>query len=194
MPKNWPLIGFLESCLIPMSLHPGKRAEAMSLNPELGHDTEREKGLIVESVSLATTDDKKFGASVDGAIDDDGMSEYKAFNDPDKCYDIITQKDDFMQCVRPQIQGGLWITGREWCDFCLYCPQLESAGLDFVSHRIYRDDNYIEDMESKLLAFDRYVESLVFNLVVSNKGFVSWMAHNNQEILPSSYLVDFEQF
>jgi exodeoxyribonuclease (lambda-induced) len=143
---------------------PWQARRGNELEPLARSKHENEKGLLVESVSLALTGDKKFGVSVDGSIDDDGISEYKCFNAPEKVYDIITKKPDFMDYVKPQIQGGLWITGREWCDFCLYCPQLDTAGLDFVSHRVYRDDEFIADMEIKLLEFDKHIENLIGEL------------------------------
>jgi hypothetical protein len=144
---------------------PWQAKRGNALEPDARERHEREKGVIVEQVSLALTDDKKFGASLDGRIDDDGMSEYKCFMDPEKAYAIITKEPGFMDAVMPQIQGGLWITGREWCHFCLYCPQLAGTGLDFVCHTIERDDNYIEEMEAKLWKFDRYVEQLKNNLM-----------------------------
>ena len=57
-----------------------------------------------------------------------------------------------------QVQGGVWVTGRKWMDFCLYCPALEVIGREMTIIRVVRDDNYIEKMEASLIEFDMLVE------------------------------------
>jgi hypothetical protein len=51
----------------------------------------------------------------------------------------------------------MWITGRKWWDFCLYCPALESIGLQLWHRRVERDDNYIEQLEADLIEFEKLV-------------------------------------
>ncbi len=60
-----------------------------------------------------------------------------------------------------QIQGGMWITGRKYCDFCLYCPQLKNIGHDLTIITVERDEEYIESLVEDLLKFDKHVEQYV---------------------------------
>ena len=114
-------------------------------------------GQDVQTAGIVRTTDGKFGASVDGLIGDDGISEYKCFVAPEKLRSILIDGD--IGDVTNQVQGGLWLTGRKWCDFALYCPALACIDQELTVKRVYRDDDYIEAMERDLLAFDELVES-----------------------------------
>jgi hypothetical protein len=67
-----------------------------------------------------------------------------------------------------QIQGCMWITGRTWWHFGLYCPALEPAKLDLYWKHIDRDDDYIEAMERDLIAFRALV--LKYESTLRQKG------------------------
>ncbi len=56
-----------------------------------------------------------------------------------------------------QMMGGKWITGRKWCDFIMYVPDLAPVGKDMYVKRIYRDDNFIDPMVYSLAAFEKLV-------------------------------------
>jgi hypothetical protein len=60
-----------------------------------------------------------------------------------------------------QINGGLWITGRKYCDLVVYCPWLAPVGKDLFVKRIYRDEAAIEALETKLLGFMRMVDGFL---------------------------------
>lgn len=112
-------------------------------------------GQIVDLAGFVKTEDGKFGASADSLIGDDGGAEYKCFYAPEKVRPILTAED--WGDIQDQVQGCMWLTGRKWWDMCLYFPALASIGRDFTRRRILRDENYIEDMEADLVAFDRLV-------------------------------------
>ena len=111
----------------------------------------------ITPTGFVTTSDGRFGASADGLIGEDGGAEYKCFVDPTKLRQILVAEE--LSDVMDQIQGGMWITGRKWWDFCLYCPALEPIGRELTRYRIQRDDDYIEALQSDLIAFDALVES-----------------------------------
>lgn len=116
---------------------------------------EQDIQLIVDLAGFVTTEDGKFGCSADSLIDPDGGAEYKAFYAPDMVRPIIMDSD--WGDVMDQVQGCMWITGRKWWDMCLYLPALHSVEKDFTRRRVLRDDNYIEQLEDDLVAFDRMV-------------------------------------
>jgi len=45
----------------------------------------------------------------------------------------------------PQVQGQLWITGREWCDFVAYHPDMT-----ILLVRVERDQKYIDKLEAEV--------------------------------------------
>jgi exodeoxyribonuclease (lambda-induced) len=52
----------------------------------------------------------------------------------------------------------MWITGRAWCDFIMYVPDLVSVGNDLYVKRIYRDDEFIDSMVDQLMKFRSTVQ------------------------------------
>ena len=125
------------------------------LEPAARAEVEVALGVLVDEAGFVCTDDLKFGASADGFIDHDGGLEIKCLVDPSRIRDVI-MKDDISEFM-DQIQGGMWITGRRYWDFCLYCPALERIGLQLWHRRVDRDDSYIDQMEMDLIAFERLV-------------------------------------
>lgn len=107
-------------------------------------------GLVNES-GLIVAEGGMFGYSSDGLVGDDGLIEIKTPASPAVLSELIINKS-FTQYMA-QIQGGLWITGRQWCDLVIYAPQLKSIGKDLNVYRIKRDDTYIFEMELRLLEF-----------------------------------------
>lgn len=130
---------------------------------ERGHELEfkarmayeaRTRNLASES-GVILTDDRLFGYSSDGLVDDDGLIEIKCPVDTVKIMAMLMTHDvsEYMH----QIQTGLWITGRKWLDFIQYVPALESVGKDLFYKRVQRDDNFIDEMVEKLVAFEKRV-------------------------------------
>jgi len=134
---------------------PWQAKRGRELEPEARLAYEHRTETLVEQTGLALTEDKLFGASVDGLIDEDGTIEIKCFLAPGKLAPILFEKD-IGECV-DQIQTGLWITGRLWCDFVLYCPALRCIGKHLTVIRINRDDNFIAELEADLLKFNELV-------------------------------------
>ena len=54
-----------------------------------------------------------------------------------------------------QVQGQLWVSGRQWCDFVSYWPKLPL----FVC-RVERDDAYIAALSAEVMAFCDELETL----------------------------------
>ena len=125
------------------------------LEPEARAWVEVKLGIFVDVAGFVTTDDEKFGASADGFIDKDGGLEIKCLVDPGRIRNVILSDDisEFMD----QIQGGMWLTGRKWWQFALFCPAHEKVGPQLYTKRVERDDNYINEMELDLLEFEKLV-------------------------------------
>ena len=114
-------------------------------------------GNLAEESGVALTDDNLFGYSTDGFIDDDGCIEIKCLVGALAVLEMWRDQD--LSEYIHQIQGGLWITGRKWCDFVMYCPQLESIDKQLFTRRVVRDEALIEKLEIDLLAFEKMVSA-----------------------------------
>lgn len=137
------------------------------LEPDARQMYEVRAGAFVTEAGVAITEDGKFGYSTDGLVGDDGLIEIKCVASPEKIVNIITT-EDLSEYIH-QIQGGMWITGRKWCDFVLYTPQLRSVGNELFTRRIERDDDFIEAMEQRLMDFERDVSRIESRLRVPHR-------------------------
>lgn len=125
------------------------------LEPKARMEYEAKTGNLASESGVVLTDDRLFGYSTDGSIDEDGLIEIKCLA---SAIGIVEMwRDEDMSDYMHQIQGGLWITGRKWCDFVMYAPQLESVGKQLFHRRIERDENFIDAMVEQLLAFSKTV-------------------------------------
>lgn len=138
---------------------------------------EARTGLLAEESGIVKTDDDWFGYSTDGFVGDDGLIEIKCPVDSLKIMAMLrtgnTEEYDH------QIQGGLWLTGRQWVDFIMYVPDLEIVGNDLFVKRIYRDEEFIESLERDLLRFRSTVmayESILRRPIASNADFLKQAA------------------
>lgn len=143
-----------------------KRGNELEEDARIAHESER--GIFVEQCGFVLTEDKKFGCSLDGLIDDDGSSEYKCFTAPSSIKPILLEKD--LSEIMDQMQGGMWITNRSYCDFGLYCPQLKNIGHELTLVRVERDEEYIQGLQEDLMTFDKHVEMYVEKLSSKNKS------------------------
>ena len=92
---------------------------------------------------------ENIGCSPDGLIGDNGMWEAKC---PLPSTHIETILADKVPSVYvPQVQGQLWVSEREWCDFTSYNPFVKVK--PYWGERVYRDEKYIADLEKKINAF-----------------------------------------
>jgi len=99
---------------------------------------------------------KMCGGSVDGLVGDDGIMEIK-------CPSTFTHIETLLHGVDaehiPQVQGYLWITNRQWCDFVSFDPRVP-AGLQLYVQRITRDNDYVAELAGNVLQFLSEVDEL----------------------------------
>jgi hypothetical protein len=126
------------------------------LEPEARFAHEMAASVTVQRAGFVTTDDNAFGGSADGLIGEDGGSEYKCLIDPARLRQVLI--DDDTSDFTDQCQGLLWLTGRKWWHFGLYCPALAPIGKELWWREWKRDDDYIERMERDLIAFKALVD------------------------------------
>lgn len=102
------------------------------------------------------------GVSPDGLVNEDGGVEAKCPKSPE----IHLQR--FIEGVpveyMPQIQGGMWVTGRKWWDFISYDPDTDPK-FKLLIIRVNRDEEYIKNLEHQILTAELEVQELVNQLL-----------------------------
>ena len=115
-------------------------------------------GTSVEETGFIAHDTLLAGCSPDGLVDWDGLIEIKCpFN---SAVHIETLLNGMPDEHRAQVQGQMWITGRQWCDFVSYDPRMPEP-LQLHVQRIQRDPSFIADLEAKVTSFLQQVGTLV---------------------------------
>lgn len=107
-----------------------------------------------QRVGFIRRDDVRAGASPDSLLGPDGLLEIKT--------KLGAMQLDVLELDRlppehvAQVQGQLWVSGRDYCDFVSYWPRLPL----FVK-RVERDDAYIANLQQAVADFNGELDALV---------------------------------
>lgn len=112
---------------------------------------EARTGFMVDEAGFVCSDDRLFGLSVDGLINEDGVLEIKCLVSSDTLFTAIADGD--LSAYMDQCLGYLWLLGRQWVDLVLWVPDLNHLAV----HRITRDEVAIEKLEADLVEFAKLV-------------------------------------
>jgi len=117
------------------------------------------KGLLVDEVGFVPHPTIEMsGASPDGLISTDGLIEIKCPTPNNHIETALSGKAPSKYIS--QMQWQMACTGRKWCDFVSYCPDV-GANLELFVVRVMRDDEYIAVTEKAVIAFlDEVTETL----------------------------------
>lgn len=120
---------------------------------------EAETGLIVtESPFVKHPTIKWVGSSPDGLIGrDDG---YESKCPKDSRVHLQTIRDGMPEEHKPQVQGGMWVTGRKRWHFVSFDPRMPDH-LRLYHEVIQRDEDYIKRLETEIIKFLAEVEAQV---------------------------------
>lgn len=146
------------------------------LEPRARGAYEARTGVLAQEAGVCLTDDEAFGYSTDGLVNPisdasengarllgcEGLIEIKCPVDAAKIL-TIWRTGDISEYFE-QMQGGMWITGANWCDFIMYVPDLKAAGRDLFVRRVHRDDAFIATMEHRLIEFRQRALRIVTEL------------------------------
>lgn len=142
------LTGFVEPSYISDDMLRGLEDE------ELAVARYREEYDGVARIGFITNDDLGFpiGYSPDGLVSVDGTIEVKSRVQKYQVQTILagTMPDDY----RIQVQTGLLVTGRAWCDFISYC-----GGLPMVTIRVPRDEAVIAAIVDAATQFEERLQA-----------------------------------
>jgi len=117
--------------------------------------------LKVEETGLVKHPQIEAGASPDGLVGKDGLIEIKCPNTATHITTLI--KGEAPKYYMSQMQGQMWITGRNWCDFISYDTRLNDK-LAYFCIRVPRDDDFIAELEDEVDKFLKDVDTVIKQL------------------------------
>ena len=103
---------------------------------------------VIEKGLIYLDDSKQIGASPDGLIGENGGIEIKCPNSTTHIEWVLSGK--LPSKHKAQVQGCMWVTGRDWWDFATYDPRVNNS-LFIV--RVTRDDEYVSKLSESCTAF-----------------------------------------
>ncbi|HLT11560.1 MAG TPA: YqaJ viral recombinase family protein [Micromonosporaceae bacterium] len=120
-----------------------------SLDEPIARDTYAEHHAPVREVGFMVRDDWGFriGYSPDGLVADDGLIEIKSRRPKEQLATILA--DEVPAENMAQIQCGLLVSGRQWCDYVSWC-----GGMPMWTKRVEPDPRWHETIVAAVEAFE----------------------------------------
>jgi hypothetical protein len=113
-----------------------------------------DRNIEPQRVGFIVNDAMHAGCSPDSLIGSDGGLEIKS-----ACAHVQIERltrNDLPPEHKAQVQGSLWVSGREWWDFVSYCPKLPPLCV-----RVPRDNGYIATLAGTVKQFNEELAELV---------------------------------
>lgn len=131
---------------VPVDVSSEYMERGRGLEPDAVAFYEFERDADTTPVGFVTSDDGLVGCSPDRLVGDDGGLEIKI---PSAKVHISYMLEGMLDGrYKPQVQGGLWVSGRRWWDTLSYHPGLRPA-----LFRVERDEPYIAALAKEVYAF-----------------------------------------
>lgn len=124
---------------------------------------EAHTGELVEQVAFVEHQTMPYvGVSPDGLLGSDGLIEIKCPASQAKHLAALRDGSHATE-YRWQIQGQLWVTGRQWCDAVSYDPRFPE-GLQLAIRRVERDEKAIKELQDACIVAHVEVQAIVQEL------------------------------
>ena len=105
----------------------------------------------------------RLGYSPDGLVGDDGLIEVKAPRAKTHLRTILSGEVPAFHM--PQIQAGLLVSGRDWCDFISYC-----GGMPMFTKRVSIDPRWFNAIEEAVEQFEQTAADMVAEYERATEG------------------------
>ncbi len=144
-----------------------QKTEAMERGNELEQEAadyyEMLNNIDLVKIGFCVDDAEQYGCSPDRLVGEDGLLEIKCPLAHTHVKYLLSGKMDTGYI--PQVQGQLMITGRAWCDFMSYHPDMPPLIV-----RVARDEEYILNLKGELSGLLSKLNERKSNLI--SKGFL----------------------
>jgi len=134
------------------------------------HATATELGFMVRQFDSGT----RLGFSPDGLVGDDGLIEIKAPRA--KAHLLTVLSDEVPIHHLPQIQAGLLVSDREWCDFVSFY-----GGMGLFVKRVHRDERWTDAITEAVEGFE-----------IAATEMVADYGHKSQALAPTERIIELE--
>ncbi|WP_311257365.1 YqaJ viral recombinase family protein [Microbacterium sp. WCS2018Hpa-9] len=119
----------------------------------------------VEEIGFVTLEQDGYtiGYSPDGFVGDEGLVEIKSRKPEKHIAHVLDGKPPVYNMA--QMQAGMFITGRKWCDYISF-----SAGLPLWPHRVFPDPRWFSAIEAAAKTFEINVANIIRNFNTATVG------------------------
>lgn len=116
----------------------------------------QQTGAAVTEVGFMVRNDSgfRFGYSPDGLVGDDGLIEIKSRRQKKQLATILA--DEVPTENMAQIQAGMLVSGRAWCDYVSFC-----GGMPLYVKRVFPDKRWRDAILAALVTFEENVAQIV---------------------------------
>jgi len=131
------------------------------LEPIAKQEYEMRKLIDVKEVGFILSDCKNYGYSPDGLVNENGLIEIKApviYKHIQNFYNDEVQKEYIIQ-----IQAGLMISERKYCDFISYNEGAKDK-YKYYEKRVYRDEDLIKKIKENIDIIIEKKEDMIYKI------------------------------
>jgi predicted phage-related endonuclease len=120
-------------------------------------------------------DEFKLGYSPDGLVGDDGLIECKSRQQKEQLRTILD--DEHPAENMAQLQAGLLVSGRDWCDYVSFC-----AGMPLYVKRVYPDPEWQTALIEAVTQFEETAATMLADYALRVEGLPTTIRTNLDEI------------
>jgi len=155
------ITGWSDPVFVNNDMMRGTLDEPLARNAYARHCTSE----IVSEVGFMIRDDWGFpiGYSPDGLVGDDGLIEIKSRKQKKHLATILA--DAVPAENMAQIQCGLLVSGRQWCDYVSYC-----GGMPLWTKRVHPDDAWFDAIVDAVAFFEKNAAEMVATFYTRTAG------------------------
>ena len=134
---------------------------------------ELQRDIETVPVGFISNDTLTIGASPDRLVGELGLLEIKVPAEHTHVSYLLKRAVD--SAYYPQVQGQLWVSGRQWLDILSYHPEMPPALI-----RVERDEEFIAQLSAAVTAFSNYLEQEAARLVA-----LGWIKAEAPDVPPA---------
>lgn len=116
---------------------------------------QEERLVAVKELGMMISDCGNYSYSPDGIVGEDGLIEIKCLEANNHSDLILSEKLEMPSTYKCQVQGGLMISDRKWCDFVAYNKEVRNKEKQLIIIRVERDEEFIKKLKAGI---DKVIE------------------------------------